>query len=131
MLKLNSKKAMQNLYDYLLAWDFDYLAERANYDGFQLGRDAAQVLPYIWRIFQSEKKWEIGRYGAPAAFRDWAAGLALGGLFCYMYNRSAVDDLGAILEETDAEKARFTESQAEDRLTGMLYRLIEKAARTA
>ena len=29
---------------------------------------------------------------------------------CYFYNRSAVDDLGAILEETESEKAKRGET---------------------
>lgn len=47
---------------------------------------------------------------------------------CYYYNRSAVDDLGAILEETEEEKARFTEQEAEQLLTDLIYRELTKGA---
>lgn len=39
-----------------------------------------------------------------------------------------VDDLGAILEETDQEKARYTEQQAEQLLTDLIYRELVKGA---
>lgn len=129
MLKLNSKKAAENLHKYMMQ-DFDYLQERAAYQGFTLGKDAGSVCRFIWKIFCSEYGWEIRRYGAPRAFREWAQGLALGGMFDY-YLHSAVDTLGGILEESEEEKARFTEAQAEDRLTGMIYRAVEKAGRDA
>lgn len=48
---------------------------------------------------------------------------------CYYYNRSAVDDLGAILEETDSEKARYSEQQAETRLTYLIYRELVRGCR--
>ena len=60
-------------------------------------------------------------------FEDWARGLALGNLFCYYYNRSAVDDLGEIMEETEEEKAKYTEQEAEETLTRLIYREMEKA----
>lgn len=63
-----------------------------------------------------------------AAFADWCAGLPGVLNTCYYYNRSAVDDLGAILEETSEEKARYTEEQAEKTLTTLIYRELKKGA---
>ena len=60
-------------------------------------------------------------------FTDWAQGLPSVLDCCYYYNRSAVDDLGAILEETDAEKARYSEQQAENLLSYLIYRELVKA----
>ena len=73
----------------------------------------------------------FGRLLRREIFKDWAQGLALGGLFCYYYNRSAKDDLGAILEESEAEKAKYTEQEAEEMLTRLIYRELEKAAHPA
>ena len=81
-------------------------------------------------IFCEEKSYEIKKnYGIPTfeVFRDWAQGLALGNLFCYYYNRSAVDDLGAILEETEEEKSRYSEQEAEEMLTRLIFREMQKA----
>lgn len=55
------------------------------------------------------------------AFRDWAQGLPSALDTCYYYNRSAVDDLGTILEQTESEKSRYTEAEAENLLTIMIY----------
>lgn len=54
------------------------------------------------------------RHNEYVAFADWCAGLAGVLDTRYYYNRSAVDNLGAILEETDEEKAKYTEDQAEN-----------------
>ena len=52
-----------------------------------------------------------------ARFYEWDSGLPCV-LDCgYFYNRSAVADLGDILEETEEEKKRFDEMHAEDMLT--------------
>jgi exopolyphosphatase/guanosine-5'-triphosphate,3'-diphosphate pyrophosphatase len=42
------------------------------------------------------------------------------------YNRSEVDDLGEILEETESEKKRYTEREAESFLTRLIYNEIKK-----
>lgn len=77
------------------------------------------------------KAFEFNRclsYTWQKAFEDWAAGLP--GLLdtCYYYNRSAVDDLAAILQETDSEKAKYSESQAESVLSRLIFRELRKAA---
>lgn len=130
MLKSNSKKAAENIGNYIMA-DFDYLQERAEYRGFTLDvEDKNAVLAFIYTIFLEEKSGEFNRYrnvNIYNIFRDWASGLALGNLFCYYYNRSAVDDLGAILEETPEEKERYTESDAEEMLTRLIFREVTRA----
>ena len=63
-------------------------------------------------------------------FTDWTSGLPSVIDCLYYYNRSAVDDLAAILEETDSEKAQYSEQQAESLLTYLLYRELVKGAAT-
>jgi hypothetical protein len=60
------------------------------------------------------------------AFIDWCAGLPSVIDTCYYYNRSAVHDVGEILEQTQNERARYTESDAEKLLTYLIYREIKK-----
>lgn len=130
MLKTNSKQARENVRNYIME-DSDYLDERAAYNGKQLNT-ADEYLAFAWECFKEEKSyaWEQN-YNNPnfGIFLDWARGLALGGLFCYYYNRSAVDDLGNILYESEEEKARYTEQEAEELLSRLIYRELEDASR--
>ena len=93
-------------------------------------KDFPEVAAFILDIFRREKMSDF-RYrdcNEFAAFTDWCQGLPSVLNTCYYYNRSAVDDLGAILEETAEEKARFTEPEAERRLTWLIYRELSKGA---
>ena len=130
MLKTNSKKAAENIRNYIME-DFEYLQERAEYRGIELDKNNVdQVLALAWSIFKEEKSGEINRYrfiNEYQVFKDWASGLSLGNLFCYYYNRSAVEDLGNILEESAAEKAKYKEEDAEELLTRIIYREMTKA----
>lgn len=117
MLKTNSKRARANIQAYITR----------NFDGS--GYDiTAETFPEIaaavLRIFRAEKANDNYYKASPekARFSDWAAGLPSILDTCYYYNRSAVDDLGAILEETDQEKSRYTEQQASAMLTDLIYR---------
>lgn len=62
-------------------------------------------------------------------FTDWAQGLPSILDTCYYYNRSAVDDLGAILEETAEEKARYSEQNAEQLLTALIYKELVRGCK--
>lgn len=98
--------------------------------GYTIPEDETSILAYAYECFKDEMKIEIeNNYHNPCfvIFEDWARGLALGGLFCYYYNRSAKDDLGEILEETEEEKSKYTEMEAEEMLTRLIYREMENA----
>lgn len=129
MLKTNSKKAAENIRAYIM-------------DGFtpegytdNPPQDFPKIAVFILDTFRNEKYWcpqDVRYYHGceQLAFRDWCAGLPSVFDTCYFYNRSAVDDLGAILEETEQEKARYTEQQAEQLLTDLIYRELLKGAKT-
>lgn len=127
MLRTNSKKARENLMQYIRDWDMDYLQERDEH----LTDDATddEVCKLIYRIFKSETDGDNRRISVMELFYDWAQGLALGGLFCYYYNRSAVEDLGNILEETEEERNMYTEELAEKLLTHMIYSEVTRRAK--
>jgi hypothetical protein len=96
--------------------------------------DWPKIAAFILDTFRSEKysRPEDYRYynnNELAAFEDWAAGLPSLLDTCYYYNRSAVDDLAVILEETETEKARFTEEKAEWALTYLIYCVLLKEAK--
>lgn len=126
MLKTNSKKARENIRAYIIE-HFD----ASNY-GEEPREDFHEIARFILETFRSEKystaeDFQYYRHSEIWAFLDWCAGLPSVLDTCYYYNRSAVDDLGAILEESESEKARFTESESERVLTNLIYNELVKA----
>lgn len=120
MLKTNSKQARENVRAYIV--------NHFNPDSYDFRGDAsdfATVARYIMSRFESEKRWERGTRAE--LFAEWCSGLPFVIDTGYYYNRSAVDDFGAILEETENEKARYTEQQAETMLTRLIYAELCKA----
>lgn len=125
MLRTNSKQARQNVQQYIIN----------HFDGCNYGIDTPatfqETASIILGIFRSEKP-AIRNYSIMPEgerFTEWAAGLPSILDTCYYYNRSAVDDLGAILEETSEEKARYSESQAEALLTSLIYRELVRGCK--
>ena len=128
MLKTNSKKAQENIRAYIM----DYV----HTEGREVEKEPEtfpEVAAFILGEFRKEKYWaleDFRYYGTEQnAFIDWAAGLPSVLNTCYYWNRSAVDDLGTILEESESEKARYTESQAEEMLSKLIYRELLKGAK--
>ena len=127
MLKTNSKQAAENIRAYIV----DNFTPEGYTDNPP--QEFPEIAAFILATFRSEKCWclqDVRYYHGCEflAFRDWCAGLTGVLDTCYYYNRSAVDDLGAILEETDEEKARYTEQQAEQLLTDLISRELLKGA---
>lgn len=127
MLKTNSKQAAENIRAYIV----DNFTPEGYTDNPP--QEFPAIAAFLLATFRDEKYWCLQDssyyHGCEAlAFRDWCAWLPGVLDTCYYYNRSAVDDLGAILEETDQEKARYTEQQAEQLLTDLIYRELLKGA---
>lgn len=131
MLKTNSKKARENIRTYITD-NFtpeDYDRELESFSGFE------EIAAFILAKFREQKYNTINEYryykGVEAlAFADWCAGLPSLLDTCYYYNRSAVDDLAVILEETEAEKNKYNdEAKAEQLLTSLIYKELIKAAK--
>lgn len=123
MLKTNAKRTKENIKNYILK---NFNAE--GYDNAPSeGAPFKDVALFILKTFRDEKyhlMQDIQYYkGSEAdAFADWCAGLPSVIDTCYFYNRSAVADLGAILEETEQERERYDERSAENLLTYLIYR---------
>ena len=125
MLKTNSKKARANVRTYIV----DHF-EGANYDigPLKTFEETAQV---IKDIFEKEKYYSneyIVSHHIPkeTIFVEWCAGLPSildTGYYC---NRSAVEDLGKILEQTKLEASKYSESSAENMLSRLIYKEIYK-----
>ena len=130
MLKTNTKKARQNLQAYIV--------ENFHGENYEIETPATfeETALVIYETFKKEKyhsnSWEKAhRIPEQESFVEWCSGLPSILDTCYYYNRSAVDDLGEILEETEEEKARFTEDKAENLLTRLIYNEIKKAVAAA
>lgn len=123
-LRTNSEKAIENIKKYVVdhyrPWDYENAPETNDFN---------TIAAVILDTFKAEYLNDYNRRGnRQELFADWASGLP--GILdtCYYYNRHAVDDLGAILEESETEKAKYSESDAERLLTYLIYREITKAA---
>lgn len=141
MLKTNCKKAIENIRAYIVNnFDgtnyepkFDYIEKAiednkhgANIDIFSLVANA------IYITFRNEYFKGFPRATEASEgimFKEWCQGLPSVLDTCYYYNRPAVDDLGDILEETEAERSKYTEDQAAEILTKLIYREIKKAVK--
>lgn len=125
MLKTNSKKARENVRAYILN---NFTPEGYTDNPPQ---EFPEMAAFILDTFRSEKP-AIGSYSRMTEserFTDWAQGLPGVLDTCYYYNRSAVDDLGAVLEETPEEKARYSEPQAESLLSYLIYRELVRGCK--
>lgn len=126
MLKTTCKKALDNIRNYI----FDRV-DVTGYDEYSEPETFREAALIIYDNFMKCKKYELQRpyTNIQECFTDWCAGLPSILDTCYYYNRSAVDDLAEILEETEAEKSKYTETQAESELTWLIYREIMKEVR--
>ena len=122
MLKSNSKKAIENIRAYILEhFDCSGYDEEAP-DGFQ------QTAEFIMRCFYHEKvEHDKRNLSLQSFFIEWLAGLPSVLDSCYYYNRSAIKDVGDILEETAEERSKYSEEQACELLSTLIYREISKA----
>ena len=125
MLKTNTKKATENLKQYIIN----------NFDGSNYTEtppeDWHEIATFILNAFRSEKysmpeDYRYYKNNELAAFVDWCSGLPSVLDTCYYYNRSAADDLAAILEEDENEKKKYTEQQSEFHLSFLIYRTLLK-----
>lgn len=125
MLKTNSKKARENIKNYIIE---NFTPE--NYTDTP-PTDYNGIATFIYDCFvrQSFSTPEEKQYfnnNEWKAFLHWASGLPSVLDTCYFYSRSAVEDLGNILEETEQERKQYEESTAENLLTMLIYNEIRK-----
>jgi hypothetical protein len=128
MLKPSSKQARENTRKYIM----DHFDPSGYVD--QPPEKWEDIARFIMDTFYDEKcrldnRYQRGLINRYQLFFEWCQGLPSLLDTCYYYNRSAVDDLGSILEETEAEKARFTEAEAEARLTHIIYMELQRGCK--
>ena len=111
-----------------------FVSDNFNFDNYKDGttqelESFSEIAKFIYKCFIEEKRYNDGykHYTESQVFLDWCSGLPSVLDTCYFYNRSAVDDLAVILEETEEEKEKYSEADAEKLLTNLIYREIKKA----
>ena len=121
-LRTNSKKARENVRAYIM----EYAPEEIT-DSRDTFEDVAKALDERFRADKSGEWYR--RQPEREVFQDWAQGLACSGLFLFWYyTRSAVDDLGGILEQDEEKRNTYEEDDAARLLTYLIYREITTAA---
>lgn len=129
MLKTNSKKARENVKQYII----DNFTPENYTDAPE--EDWREIARFILETFRTEKysRPEDFRYynnNERAAFADWCAGLPSVLDTCYFYNRSAIRDLSDILDQTiEISLKKYTESDAERVLTYLIYNELVRGGR--
>lgn len=101
MLKTNSKKARENVIRYIMDHEntAEYLENPVDDPTFE--EVAAAIYSDFMRVTNNEA---YRRMSYTDRFAEYAAGLPNIIDTCYYYNRSALDDLAVILDETESEK---------------------------
>ena len=124
MLRSNSKAVVAKIRQYIVdGINPDYL-------GLAEEPDFPTACKLILNACEDEKRYNRSRSGFDT-FKDWAQGLPSAFNTCYYYNVSAVDLLADWLEETESEKAKYSESEAEEMITRLIYRELTKGAAKA
>ena len=130
MLKTNSKQAIENIKKYIVEnFNADYFDDEESAGIVATVDNFKQIATLIYNDFKQAKGWEVDRFRCSyqTAFIDWCQGLPSVLDTCYYYNRSAVEDVKNILQETDAEASKYSEEEAEKLLTCLIFREISKA----
>ena len=126
-LRTDSRKAKENVRQYILN-NVDFSGYVVSFVLFGKEKENFPTIAHsVLDIFRSEKSWAfVLGYNEFCIFLDWTRGLPFALDCCFWYNRSAVDDLGAILEETEEEKAKYNEEEAGLLLVKLIYRELVK-----
>lgn len=112
-----------------------YILDHFNPCGYEFSGPCTfeNVARFILDTHMVEKQYSLEYQAAKgytneAVFIDWCQGLPSILDTCYYYNRSAVADLGDILQQSERERAQYTEEQAERLLTHLIYQELVKGA---
>ena len=151
MLKTNSKAAKTAIREFIATGAIDWAEEANAYDrenGLEPMAEAVELenlsskgeksedvqkaaAVLVWKCFQNDTKgdYRLGREPMQEIFISWLRGLPGVVSSEAFLLRSAVDFIAGILQESEAEKSRFSETDAEDLAAYLVWREVSKLAR--
>lgn len=131
MLKTNSKKVNEKIRE-LIINSYNSADEYYTYNGGKMQTEYNNICKDILQAFYIEKckgntYYKNHLMTMQELFEDWMQGLPTAfNVADEIYLHSAVDFLANILEETEAEKAKYTEAEAEKKAVYLFYRELTK-----
>lgn len=135
MLKTNSKKAKENIMNYIRTASAEHYISDC---GAPEDITDNELCGLILDDFRTEWSGELKRNAYrqkpltyQELFEDWGKGLTAGDLFDFYLGNSAKQVLGDILEETEAERSKYTKEKAEKWLCYLIYREVTNRAEKA
>ena len=141
MLKSNSKQAIERIKDYVcnhVNFDYDSVNEKYYYvmdleKRHENGENIDMFSVYAHALYSIMYEEVIAHSKINRSFKDsfiyWCKGLPSCFDTCYYVNRSACDDLGDILEQTAEQRYKYSESEAEEKLSSLIFRELSKVIR--
>ena len=126
MLKTNSKLVKERIRQLIV--------ETANLEGYDIDTtdwNWMQIADKVREIALDEKSgdWYCRNMSLQERFTDWISGLPSVFDCDWHYGASAITILGDILDETEAERNKYTEDDAERMLDYLIWREMEFAHR--
>ena len=122
-MKTNSKQVKESIKKWII--DGFHHSDFENWNKCTV-TDYKAICSVILSEFKEEKRsdnrYKAGRISLYDLFYDWCQGLPDTLKTEDYFLHSACDFLGGWLQETEQEKARFTETQAEEKITALLWR---------
>lgn len=136
MRKLNCKEVNEALKNEIMD-SYESAEEYYTYDGAEMKTEYNDICKDILKMFECEKlngdlRYKASNMSKRDLFVEWMSGLPSSfPVSCDIFLGSAAEWLGNILDETETEKQKYSDSKAERISCLILYRELNKHAQKA
>ena len=136
MRKLNCKEVNEALKKEIID-SYESAEEYYTYDGAEMKTEYNDICKDILKSFEREKlnndlAYKAGRVSKQDLFIEWMSGIPSSfPVSCDIFLGYATEWLGNILDETETEKQKYSDSKAERTACLILYRELNKHAQKA
>lgn len=136
MRKLNCKEVNEALKNEIVD-SYESAEEYYTYDGAEMKTEYNDICKDILKMFECEKlngdlRYKASNMSKQDLFVEWMSGLPSSfPVSCDIFLGSAAEWLGNILDETETEKQKYSDSKAERTSCLILYRELNKHAQKA